>query len=144
MENNILDQSSISRSQLEYASFWVRFLAITIDGLLLGTINYAFASIFGVDQNQFGPYQGFTILLYWLYFAYFESSDKQATLGKQAMSIKVTDLNGERISFAQATGRHFSKILSVLIIFIGYIMAAFTEKKQALHDMIVGTLVVKN
>ena len=79
----------------------------------------------------------------WLYFALMESSSKQATLGKMALGIRVTDVNGNRIGFGRATGRHFAKILSGLILGIGFLMAAFTEKKQALHDMIAGTLVVK-
>ena len=77
----------------------------------------------------------------WIYEAGLESSSKQATLGKMAMGLKVTDLVGRRISFARATGRHFAKILSGMILLIGYIMAGFTERKQALHDMIAGTLV---
>jgi uncharacterized RDD family membrane protein YckC len=55
--------------------------------------------------------------------------------------LKVTDLNGQRISFERATGRHFAKWLSSLILFIGYIMAGFSERKQALHDLLAGTLV---
>jgi len=58
-----------------------------------------------------------------------------------ALSMKVTDLQGNRISFARATGRHFAKYISAMILLIGYIMAGFTERKQALHDMITGTLV---
>jgi uncharacterized RDD family membrane protein YckC len=58
-----------------------------------------------------------------------------------ALSMKVTDLQGNRISFARATGRHFAKYISAMILLIGYIMAGFTERKQALHDMIAGTLV---
>lgn len=78
----------------------------------------------------------------WLYHAIMESSTKQATLGKMAISMKVTDMNGNRITFARASGRFFAKILSGLIFNIGYIIAGFTEKKQALHDMIAGTLVI--
>jgi uncharacterized RDD family membrane protein YckC len=59
------------------------------------------------------------------------------------LGLKVTDLEGRRISFARATGRHFAKILSGLMFFIGFIMAGFTQRKQALHDMIAGTLVVR-
>ncbi len=143
MENNILDQSSVQNGQVEYAGFWTRFLAALIDGLLLGAIGYGIAAILGVDQTKMGAFQGITIILQWLYYSFMESSEKQATLGKQAMGIKVTTMDGERINFAQATGRYFSKILSALILLIGYIMAAFTEKKQALHDIIAGTLVVK-
>ena len=60
-----------------------------------------------------------------------------------ALGMKVTDLAGNRISFLRATGRYFAKIISALILFIGFIMVAFTEKKQGLHDMIAGTLVVR-
>jgi uncharacterized RDD family membrane protein YckC len=57
--------------------------------------------------------------------------------------MKVTDLHGNRISFARATGRHFAKILSTMILFIGFIMVGFTERKQGLHDILAGTLVRK-
>jgi len=79
----------------------------------------------------------------WLYFALMEASAKQATLGKLALGIKVTDEAGNRVSFGRATGRFFSKILSGMILCIGYIMIAFTKKKQGLHDILAGTLVVK-
>lgn len=78
----------------------------------------------------------------WLYFALMESSTKQGTLGKIIIGIKVTDINGNRISFGRASGRFFGKYLSGLILCIGYIMAAFTEKKQALHDILANCLVV--
>jgi uncharacterized RDD family membrane protein YckC len=71
------------------------------------------------------------------------SSRRQATLGKMALGLRVTDLYGRRISFARASGRHFAKIISGMILLIGYIMAAFTHRHQALHDMIAGTLVEK-
>ncbi|MFH1195056.1 MAG: RDD family protein [bacterium] len=86
----------------------------------------------------------FTTIISWLYFALMESSAKQATLGKMALGIKVTDLMGNRISFGKATGRYFAKILSGMILYIGFIMAGFTEKKQALHDIIAGCLVMNN
>ena len=82
------------------------------------------------------------VILGWLYSALFESSPQQATLGKMALGIKVTDLHGNPISFGKATGRHFGKIISGLILFIGFIMVAFTERKQGLHDMMAGCLVV--
>lgn len=92
----------------------------------------AFIPILGIVLNIVGV---------WLYFALQESSERQATIGKRALNIYVTDMYGRRISFGQATGRYFSKIISSLILGIGYIMAGFTEKKQGLHDMIAGTLV---
>ena len=74
----------------------------------------------------------------WLYWALMECSPWQATLGKKMFGLEVTDLEGRRISFLRATGRYFGKIIVV-----GFIMIPFTEKKQALHDMIAGCLVVK-
>lgn len=78
-----------------------------------------------------------------LYFSIMESSKLQGSVGKLAVGIKVTDLNGDRISFGKALLRSFGKIISGFILYIGYIMAAFTEKKQGLHDMIASTLVLK-
>jgi uncharacterized RDD family membrane protein YckC len=117
-----------------YAGFWVRVGAYLIDGLIvcIPALILFFIPILGIIADIVGV---------WLYFALQESSAHQATVGKRAMGIYVTDLYGRRISFGQATGRYFSKILSGLILDIGYIMVAFTEKKQGLHDMIAGTLV---
>jgi uncharacterized RDD family membrane protein YckC len=83
------------------------------------------------------------IVLNWLYYSLLESSVWQGTLGKKALGLEVTDLDGNRISFGRATGRFFAKFISAIILFIGYIMAGFTEKKQALHDIIAGTLVIR-
>jgi uncharacterized RDD family membrane protein YckC len=82
-------------------------------------------------------------MIYFLYETLFTSSSMQGTLGKKVCGLKVTDLNGARISFGKAAGRYFAKILSGIILGIGFIMVAFTERKQGLHDMIVGTYVVK-
>jgi uncharacterized RDD family membrane protein YckC len=78
-----------------------------------------------------------------VYHARMESSASQATLGKKALGVKVTDLDGRRISFRRALGRCAAKIVSFLVLSIGFIMAARSEKRQALHDMIAGTLVMK-
>jgi uncharacterized RDD family membrane protein YckC len=137
--------------QERYAGFWLRFWASILDNIILlipDTLLYylvIFPTFFSEDDNSgLTEYYIISILIYWVYFAIFESSAKQATLGKMALKIKVTDLNGNRISFGKATGRHFSKFFSAIIIGIGFLMAGFTEKKQALHDMISGCLVVRN
>ena len=83
------------------------------------------------------------LVVQWLYFAVMESSAKQATLGKMAVGIRVTDLAGNRVSFLRASGRYFGKIISGMILCVGYLMAAFTARKQALHDMMAGCLVVR-
>lgn len=84
-----------------------------------------------------------TLIASWLYFALMESSKKQATLGKMALNIIVVDMQGKRISFGRASGRYFAKIISGMILYVGFIMAAFTEKRQALHDIIAGTLTIE-
>ena len=132
---------------MEYAGFWRRFAALIIDYLVLGVAGFVLGLVWGLvagdDDASLVLLQLIATVASFLYFALMESSTNQATVGKMALGIKVTDLDGDRISFGRALGRTFAKILSGLIIFIGYIMAAFTEKKQALHDMIAGTLVVK-
>jgi uncharacterized RDD family membrane protein YckC len=84
-----------------------------------------------------------SIVVTWLYFAKLESGPHQATYGKRALGLKVTNLSGERITFGNASGRFFGKIVSGMTFYIGFIMAGFTERKQALHDLIAGTLVVR-
>ena len=82
-------------------------------------------------------------LLQILYFSLMESSKFQGTLGKMALGIKVTDMNGGKLDFTKAFLRNLCKLISNFTLLIGYLMAGFTEKKQALHDMIAGTLVVR-
>ncbi len=94
----------------------------------------AIAGLFG---NIFG------IIITWLYYASMESSRKMATLGKMALGLIVTDMSGRRISFGRATGRHFGKIISGLLLCIGFFMAGFTQRKQALHDMMANCLVLR-
>ncbi|HJZ80965.1 MAG TPA: RDD family protein [Pyrinomonadaceae bacterium] len=139
-----------------YAGFWIRFAAYLIDTILLSLILVPFAILLGVaivlsgggDENS--PLLGLLSILIrlvevvagWLYFAGLESSAWQATVGKKVCGLVVTDADGYRLSFAKATGRYFAKILSALILFIGFVMIAFSDKKQGLHDQIAGTLVV--
>ena len=82
-------------------------------------------------------------MLSWVYYAGLESSSMRATLGKKALGLQVTDLTGQQISFARATGRYFGKLLSALTLGLGYLMAAFTERKQTLHDIVASCLVTR-
>jgi len=133
-----------------YAGFWKRFGAAIIDGFILmaagfiigGFIGFVYGFTTGTSEGAgtLGNIVG--IIIGWLYFAIMESSSKQGTLGKMALGIKVTDLSGNAISFGKATGRHFGKIISTIILLVGYLMVAFTAKKQGLHDMMAGCLVV--
>ena len=137
---------------VEYAGFGIRFVAALVDGIITGILGFIVGALVGGiggagganNQTIQAIAQLFGIVIGWLYSALQESSEKQATVGKKMMGIRVTDLDGNRISFGRATGRHFAKIISACILLIGYIMAAFTEKKQALHDIMAGTLVVKD
>lgn len=120
-----------------FAGFWKRFAAILIDGIILGIVGGIVSAIFGLPSG--GPVG---TLFGWLYFATMESSSYQATVGKLILGIRVTGMEGQRITFARATLRYFAKIISALILMIGFLMAAWTERKQALHDIIADTLVV--
>ncbi len=84
-----------------------------------------------------------SVVIGWLYFALMESSERGATVGKMAMGLRVVTNDGKRLSFMNATGRYFAKILSAIILCIGFIMIGFTERKRGLHDMIASTLVIK-
>jgi uncharacterized RDD family membrane protein YckC len=126
-----------------YAGFWRRVAAALIDGILVAVVSWIVTAIFSAFSDGAGvAAQIITLIAAYGYYAGMESSSYQATVGKIALGIQVTDLNGNRISFGRALGRNLAEILSALILLIGYIMVAFTEKKQGLHDMIAGTLVV--
>ncbi|POZ52300.1 serine/threonine protein kinase [Methylovulum psychrotolerans] len=135
-----------------YAGFWRRFAAALIDGVVVLIINVlAYVAIAaGVVFSGFNEaIMSVSILvcavnlqLNWLYFAGMESSGYQATPGKLAVGLKVTDLKGRRLSFARASGRFFGKIVSSLTLGIGFLMAGFTQRKQALHDKMAGCLVL--
>ena len=157
-------------TNITYASFGSRFVALIIDSLVVGCLNFIVVAPLmtflglGVasqiqdggavtEEQAVGMIAGFVAAIFsamiavWvislLYFSLMESSKTQGSLGKMAMGIKVTDLEGQRISFGKAFLRSIGKVVSQMIMYIGYIMAAFTEKKQALHDIIASTLVVK-
>ncbi len=140
--------------QFRYAGFWLRFWAYLIDCVILGLlpvlISLIIAPLFFTGVAALAILGVWIFILPvvlaegWLYYALMESSSYQATLGKRALGLKVTGLSGEQITFGTATIRYFSKILSALMLHIGFIMAAFTQKKQALHDMIASCLVIRD
>ncbi len=152
---------------LRYAGFWLRLVAYIIDGVIVrGVILIIFgffAALTGIgstlrnippgeDPGDVVALLGVTFIFavlgiavvgVWLYHALLESSSWQGTLGKKVMGLAVTDTE-RRISFGRASGRYFAKFVTNLIpLFIGYILAGFTERKQAIHDMIAGCLVLR-
>jgi uncharacterized RDD family membrane protein YckC len=114
------------RDDVEYANFGERMMAAIIDTIII------------VVPSIFVP-----IVLPWLYFAFQESSEDGATVGKNAMGIRVVTIEGERLSFGQATGRHFSHFLSIFTFGIGYLMMLVNPKGQCLHDILAGTAVIR-
>ena len=135
---------------MDYAGFRKRCVASVIDALITTAGGFAIGSVLDVVLYDYFSiyidsviYAGMVnVVVRWLYFAMLESSRTQATVGKRVLDIQVTDLDGNRIGFAQATGRHFGKMFSGLAVGIGYAMAAFTERKQGLHYKMAGCLVI--
>ena len=154
-----------------YAGLGRRFVAFIVDAILIAIFGIIAVTFFnqangimyfyyivadhapitslteaGTPISALGPIIAAIGLLFvvvpWLYYAGFESSRGQATPGKVLMHLEVTDLEGNRITFARATLRFFGKFLSTVIIFIGFLMIGFTKKRQGLHDTIAGCLVL--
>ncbi len=160
--------AGVAGPRVDYAGFWLRLLALIIDNVILGLgfVLVLIPLIFLTDLHKllddFHPDEDMnnvgiamfagiilvaatvSLILTWLYHALMESSNWQATLGKKVLGLVVTDMAGRRASFGRSTGRHFGKLITNLIpAFLGYIMAGFTEKRQALHDMMSGCLVLR-
>jgi len=151
-----------------YAGFWLRAISYRIDEAVLvlgvGILALIAVALIGVDTLR-TTFEGLdknedqmpvelvliivtfflvACVMAWLYYAWMESSTSQGTLGKMALGLIVTDLQGRRISFARATARFFARFITSMIpLGIGYILAGITEKKQALHDIIAGCLVLR-
>lgn len=140
-----------SDERVEYANFGQRLVAAFVDNVLLRIAGAAIGKVLEAANESMdleplvlvGVALTLGVSAGWLYEALQESSEAQATLGKRMMGIIVTDMSGQRLSFGQATGRYFAKLLSLGTCLIGYIIQPFTEQKQALHDIIAKTLVVK-
>lgn len=142
---------------VRYAGFWIRVVASLLDWIIVFVAIVPTRILLGSSATLLGEaWQmptaktlfmgrmagiGFAVAAAWLYRAGMESSHLQGTLGKLAVQIKVTDLDGNRISFGQATERYLAKLVSVIVLGIGYLLVGFTARKQGLHDIIAGTLV---
>lgn len=164
----IYDPNQEQKQPAQFAGFWWRFLSHIIDQIIISFVSWIFIlpifAIFGISMYSLREagmnpedaaflmapvVMGITTISLvataanWLYYAFMESSKFQGTVGKILLGIKVVDMDYQKVSFARATGRYFGKILSGMILMIGYIMAGFTEKKQALHDILASCYVIK-
>jgi uncharacterized RDD family membrane protein YckC len=150
-----------SKRPIACAGFWLRAVAFVIDSIILGILTLpvlikpilsnvgpeltpkSYIDFMTGSSRQAIALQLLMNLILVLYFAAFESSVWQATPGKKLLRIYVTDLSGNRVSFARAAGRNVGKVLEQFTLFIGFLMAGFTARKQALHDMVAGCLVLR-
>jgi uncharacterized RDD family membrane protein YckC len=149
----LIDYAAFGGERLCFAGFFMRFLASFIDGLIVVAIcvvlGIAFIWFVGEDaarsnQGTVGNFlRAMFLAVAWIYFATMESSPGQSTFGKRLLGLRVTDMSGNRISFARASARHFGKILSQLVFMIGYLMMKFSPNNQCLHDMISGCVVMQ-
>jgi uncharacterized RDD family membrane protein YckC len=137
----------IVRTEIVYAGFWRRLLAYVIDSAFLVGVELVMArSILVLAPNDYQALANVapvSAAIWWAYFALMESSPAQATLGKIALNLFVADAHGDPITFRRAMFRNVFKTLSTLTLFVGWILAAFTPRKQALHDILAATLVLR-
>jgi uncharacterized RDD family membrane protein YckC len=142
--------------------FWIRFVAYLLDAFIMSIAVVVLVGIFvaavllvdeSIDEDKTSPFMVVSIVVLllallvinWLYEALMTSSPRGATLGKLALGLRIVRADGAQLSFGRATARHFLKVLiTPLVPFaIGYLMAAFTARKRALHDVLADTLVIR-
>jgi uncharacterized RDD family membrane protein YckC len=149
-----------------YAGFGLRLVAWIVDGFVMGVAQVVLLLILGVFANvvdepetlkappapptsewreyvALGVLFGGPLLVGWLYFAIFEASRAQATLGKLAAGVRVQDIDGGRATFVQTSVRFFVKLVSFAIMGFGFLMILFTKRQQALHDIGANTIVTR-
>jgi uncharacterized RDD family membrane protein YckC len=153
----VWDAAPPGTTAVGYGGFWLRVVAYIVDGILLNIAFGIIAFLTGLSMmpanfatmdpgellSATGTLQLASLVITWLYFSLMESSPRGATVGKMAVGLRVVTDEGTRLSFLNATGRFFAKFVSAIILCIGFLMVAFTDRKRGLHDMIAGTLVVK-
>lgn len=153
----VWDATPPGTTATEYGGFWIRVVAYLLDAILLNIAFGIVSMILGITMipanfatmdteevmTSMGRLQLASLVATWLYFALMESSARGATVGKMAVGLRVVTEQGNRLSFLNATGRFFAKLVSAIILCIGFLMVAFTDRKRGLHDMIASTLVIK-
>jgi uncharacterized RDD family membrane protein YckC len=151
LRSNVSTMDVATPRALVYAGFWRRFAAAIVDSILVTILSMLVGFVIGFFIGLLAPRSSdaaaavgglLGLLIGIFYYPLLESSSAQATWGKRALNIVVTDTQGRRVGFPRAFGRNLAKILSALVLCLGYLMVAFTARKQGLHDMIAGTLVV--
>ena len=169
-QDSLVEQPNHRVGQFAYAGFWIRAGAYAIDTMIMLVALIPFQLIWGIggwwwgNEMRTGVWKigglvgvnemrtvGETFfldiliptILWWVYSALMESSEWQATLGNRAFGLKVVGAEGQRINFGRATGRHFAKYISSILLLVGFIMVGFTKKKQGLHDMMASTFVYR-
>ena len=160
---------SAAPSPGDYAGFWKRVAAYILDGIVLyipgllissltgsaaveATFQQAQVQATGNPQAMLEAINNYVtgmtpalllgFVVAWMYYAFCESSAWQATIGKMALGMRVTDLQGKRLTLARSLARYPGMILSSVLLCIGFVMIAWTQRKQGLHDMLAGTLVL--
>jgi len=143
---------AVALPAVRFAGFWRRLSACLVDSILLYFPASTLRVILGLpllrmrddwSDPRVLEAQCFAIAMAWLYCSLFESSRTRGTLGQQLLGMQVTDVEGRRISFARATGRHWAQWLSVFICGVGYLLNLWTSRRQTLHDLVAGCVVVR-
>jgi uncharacterized RDD family membrane protein YckC len=132
-------------SGTQYGGFWIRFLALLVDSAILFLVSVALfaGATMALGAEALMPVAFAVWLIWFFYFPVMHASARQGTFGKALLGLKVARINGGRISILRSLGRELAKILSSAVFMVGYIMAAFTGRKQALHDLVASTYVIR-
>jgi uncharacterized RDD family membrane protein YckC len=139
------DLAALHRDEVVYAGFWVRLAAALLDAVLLGIVGLAIglAALAWAGPNARAPALAIMLAVGWLYCALMESSPAGATFGKRAFRLQVLTADRmQRVGFLRATGRWAGRGLSSTALLIGYLIQPFTARRQTLHDLLAGTVVV--
>lgn len=142
MENTdqILDAPEVQTIGLQYAGFWIRFLAYIVDSIILWGVGFVLGfAMEGVLSEALAAVINLGLAV--CYFGFMEASEYQATLGKMIVGVKVGDKNGDQLTVLNAIGRYFGKMISALLLGIGFLMVAWDEKNQGIHDKLADTYV---
>ena len=147
MQNPSAPPAPVMKTEVAFAGFWRRVLAYLIDATLLFGVDFAIYMgaqvVAGNNAQALANVAGVCAAIGWAYYVVLESSPARGTLGKLALGLYVADTHGDPISFLRAVARNFLKVFSTLVCFVGWVMPAFTPRKQALHDLMAGTLVLR-